>query len=504
MICNNYPAFSRVYSDITLFLDTFVNHFLYIMKHLFTLGALLFCLNGFAQYDITLNVPQYDTGKVYLTYHLGKSLNIADSGFLNKGRVVFKGSNTLPGGIYAIVYPGKRLTNDFLIDKSKKITITVGDTLQVSKAKITGEPANNLFEEYQGFVSEKGPLVQKARQSYMAATTKEDSLKFEAEFKKVNKEISDYRAGLIEKNPESLMAALLQAMKEPPYPEKAPVTHQDSVDNYQFYKSHYWDGISFMDERILRTPFFIPKMERYYREVMPQSSDSLIKDIDYKLLLARNAPELYKYMINWFTDEYINPKYMGQDAVFVHLFNKYHSKGLSPWLNESQMKIISDRAYMQMANLIGEQAAPLDMADPTGKLTPLYNLKADYVIVIFWDPNCGHCKKELPKIDSVYREEWKAKKVKIYAVLTENEHLKEWVAYIKEHHLEDWTHVYQTEAMAKEDEKLKRASYRQLYDVTQTPTIFLLDKDKRIIGKKLAYDQINDLLKIKWDKDKEK
>ncbi len=45
------------------------------------------------------------------------------------------------------------------------------------------------------------------------------------------------------------------------------------------------------------------------------------------LLLARSSPEMYKFLLNWLTDEYINPKYMGQDAVFVHLFEKYHSKG---------------------------------------------------------------------------------------------------------------------------------------------------------------------------------
>jgi len=141
-----------------------------------------------------------------------------------------------------------------------------------------------------------------------------------------------------------MMAILLKAMRESPYPEKQPITRQDSLDNYNFYKAHYWDGISFMDDEVVRTPFFKPKLEAYYRQVMPQSADSIIKDVDYKLLLARSAPEMYKYLLNWLTDEYINPKYMGQDAVFVHLFNKYHSKGLTNWLNEKQMEAITRRA----------------------------------------------------------------------------------------------------------------------------------------------------------------
>ena len=37
----------------------------------------------------------------------------------------------------------------------------------------------------------------------------------------------------------------------------------------------------------------------------------------------------------------------------------------------------------------------------------------------------------------------------------------------------------------------------QLYDVTQTPTLYLLDKDKRIVAKKLTIDQMADVLQMK-------
>ena len=303
---------------------------------------------------------------------------------------------------------------------------------------------------------------------------------------------------MIEQIAKSMMAALLNAMKEPPYPTKTPVTHQDSIDNYNFYKAHYWDGISFMDDRIIRTPFFLPKLERYYREVMPQAPDSIIKDADYKLLLARTAPEMYKYLLNWLTDEYINPKYMGQDAIFVHLFEKYHSKGLSSWLNEKQMDIITRRAYMQMANLIGEKAANLEMVDTAGKPSALYDLQAEYTVIIFWDPTCGHCKEEVPKVDSIYRASWKASNVRIYAVLSEDQK-PEWLKYLNEHHITDWTNVYETKEMTDAVKASQRPGFRQLYDVTSTPTLYLLDKEKRIIGKKLTWKQLNDLLLVKMN-----
>lgn len=210
---------------------------------------------------------------------------------------------------------------------------------------------------------------------------------------------------------------------------------------------------------------------------------------------------MYKFLLNWLTDEFINPKYMGQDAVFVHLFEKYHSKGLSKWLNEKQMEAISRRAYMLMANLVGEKAADLEMLGTDDKPTSLYKLDADYTVVCFWDPNCGHCKEEVPRLDSIYRASWKNHNVKIFAVLTPDgkQSVKpEWLTFIKEHNIGDWTHVYKTQKMEDDDYAAQRPGFRQLYDINMTPTIYLLDKEKRIIGKKLTLLQLNDLMEVKW------
>ena len=81
-------------------------------------------------------------------------------------------------------------------------------------------------------------------------------------------------------------------------------------------------------------------------------------------------------------------------------------------------------------------------------------------------------------------------------MLTENEKAK-WLEFIQEKKLKDWVHVYQTEESKKAETQNQKASFRQLYDVTQTPTIYLLDKEKRIIAKKLTLQQIDDMLQVK-------
>jgi hypothetical protein len=472
-------------------------------KNIFFLFAMLTCCGVFAQgYRITLQAPQYKSGIVYLTYYMGPNLNVADSAAMsNTGMAIFKGAKKLPGGIYVIVLPGKRIRTDFLMDKEQVINVKLDTTDLLNKTFVTGSKENVLYVQYQKYVAKKGKELEEERKAYSTATNKLDSLKHEVSYNLHNGELNTYREGIIKNQPSSMMAALLKAMREPSVPIIKPQSREDTLKNYNFYKAHYWDGVTFMDDRILRTPFFLKRFERYYREVIPQAADTIIKDIDYKLLLARTSPEMYKFLLNWLTDEYINPKYMGLDAVFVHLFEKYHSKGVSNWLNDKQMETISRRAYMLMANLIGEKGANLEMIDSSGKPSPLYDVVADYTVICFWDPNCGHCKEEVPRLDSIYRASWKNHGVKIYAVLTpdDKENAKiAWTKFINEHKLGEWTHVYKTKAMEEADFAAQKPGFRQLYDITLTPVLYLLDKDKNIIGKKLTLLQLNELLEVKW------
>ncbi|MEI9933489.1 MAG: redoxin domain-containing protein [Ferruginibacter sp.] len=451
-------------------------------------------------YKITLHAVNFKSGTAYLAYHMGKDLDAEDSAVINdKGIAVFTGKKRLPGGIYTIVFPGKTNSVDFLIDTEQIMSIKTDTTDLLNKTVVTGSNENTLFEEYEKYTAGIGKQLAKERASYSKAQTKADSLMYEERYRTYYKELDDYRESIMKNQPTSMMAVLLKAMKEPKILNATPITREDSVANYNYYKAHYWDGVTFMDERIIRTPFFLPKLEKYYQDVIVQNSDSIIQESDYQLLLARSCPEMYKFLLNWLTDEYINPKYMGQDAVFVHLFDEYHSKGLSGWLTDKQQQIISRRAYMLMSNLIGQKAANLQMLDTANNPTELYNVDADYVVVCFWDPTCGHCQMEVPKIDSVYHASWVKHNVKIFGVLTEQE-LPAWKKYIRDHNLGDWVNAYETKAMEDADYAAQRPGFKQLYDVTVTPTLYLLDKDKHIIAKKLSWEQINDFLQVKWNK----
>ena len=71
--------------------------------------------------------------------------------------------------------------------------------------------------------------------------------------------------------------------------------------------------------------------------------------------------------------------------------------------------------------------------------------------------------------------------------------VKDWPAYINEH-AKGWTHVHQTQALRDAEEKAGKPNFRQLYDMRSTPTLFLLDKDKKIIAKSLGLPDLDALI----------
>ena len=74
---------------------------------------------------------------------------------------------------------------------------------------------------------------------------------------------------------------------------------------------------------------------------------------------------------------------------------------------------------------------------------------------------------------------------------------KEWMGFVNEYHLQEWAHVYYSKADDKARITAGIPGYSQLYDIQSFPTLYLLDKNKRIIAKKLSYQQIDEVLQLK-------
>lgn len=449
-------------------------------------------------YSIKVKVSPLKHSKVYLYNYYGKRdrFQLADSALLNdKSEGVFKGDKKLFGGIYILVTDRRVRLMDLLMEDDQDFSITV-DTAQPQKAMITGSKENELYHQYAKFLESIGPKLNALEQQFRAAPTKKDSAVIQDQIVALNKTMNQYRENIIEKHPESMLASFFNTMKKPEPPTELPTKPDGSKDSsfpYRYVQEHFWDGVDFADDRLVRTPFIEEKLDEYFRYYVSPHSDSIINEVKYMLLYSREAREMYRYLLAKFTNKYINPEIMGQDKVFLHLFREHYLKGDTTLLTEKDKKTVMDRGWNLWFNQIDEPAAPLDLVDAAGKKTPLAGLKAPYTLVVFWDPNCGHCKETIPRVDSIYRAKWKAMGMKIYAVNIDESTLKAWDEFIAKHDLKEWTHVYQTKEQREKETAQGIMNFRQAYDVYKTPTLYLLDDKKRIIAKHLdvaGFDEV--------------
>jgi peroxiredoxin len=451
--------------------------------------------------NISITYTPYKNCWLYLGSYYGNGKVLVDSAKLDaKSKGNFKGKK-LTGGIYFVVSPEMSIQFEFLVGAQQTFSV-VGDSTNKENITITGSTDNTLFKQYSAYSTEKGRAIAQINQQLSVTKDEAIATNLRKEKNKLNIELQNYRDNIIKQNANSLLATLLTTMKVPE-PPAIPVVNgkPDSTYPYRFVKEHFWDGVNFNDDRLLRTPFFEKKLDDYFKYYVSPESDSIIKEVKYILLYARTGKEIYPYLLTKFTNKYINPEYMGQDKVFLYLFTDFYAKGDTTILNAASRKMIFERAYSMMANQLGNPAPLLDLTDTTGQIVSLYNVKAKFTVVVFWDPTCGHCKEEIPRLDSAYKAKWKEQGVKVYSVIVKEDLMKELKGFLKEKNISnDWLQVYQTKAARDAEVAANQANYHQLYDVYKTPTFYLLDEEKRIIGKQLSLEQFDDLIKAKLKK----
>lgn len=445
---------------------------------------------------IQISLKPYQNTKVYIGTNYGNNRVLADSCILNQNSEgVFKGTQKLTPGIYFLVNPKYSILFDFLVDDAQNFKI-VADTNNIANYSIIGSKENDLFKEYSVSVNKIGAELSSIENKFKAATTASDSAKYKEQYIAKDKELKEQRSSFMKAHPNSMMSYLLNVMQRPEAPA-IPVVNGKADSLYPFYyvKNHYWDNVVFNDNRLIRTPFFEAKLDEYFKNYVARDADSIIEEVQYMLTVAKTGKEIYPFLLFKFTNKYISPEFMGQDKVFLHLYQNFFAKGDTVLLNEASKKSITERAYSMMANQLGLAAPVLDINTIDDKPFSLYKTAAPYTFIAFWDPTCSHCKVEIPQLDSIYKASWKALGVQIVGVNINFKELVAWKKFVADNKIDNWHHVYQTEKdLNSEIANRKPTTIRQLYDVFKTPTFYLLDANKRIIAKNLSLVQFNDFL----------
>lgn len=464
-------------------------------KQLFFLMCVGIFFNASAateNYSISFQVKGLKGGKCMLGNHFGDKQYIQDSCIVDEnGKGFFKKNKTLPGGIYLFVLPSKKYF-EILIDKDQDFSFEVDTVDFIESMKVKGSDDNTLFYKYLSFITREQKNVEPLRNRYQDPATSKDSA--DAILKRITKidnEVKNYKLTYIKEHGNTMLASIFNATEEPEIPETPKLANGtlDSTFAYRYFKKHFFDRVDFKDDRLLRTPIFQSKLEQYMEKLVLQIPDSINKEADMLVEKSKLNREVFKFVVYYITSTYETSKIMGMDAVFVHMVDKYYTADQATWMDSTALYKIQDRARILKPILIGKQCMPLNLEDSLGKFHSLYALNARYTVLFFWDPDCSHCQKSMPKMIETY-DKLKPIGLEVYAVCTEVE-VDKWKKFIREKNLH-WINV---------GDPYLHNNFRHDFDISSTPQIFILDKDKKIIAKKLDVNQIEDFIenRIKFE-----
>jgi thiol-disulfide isomerase/thioredoxin len=406
-----------------------------------------------SQVKIRVEIENYDDSLYYLLkYKSDKSLIVIDSSTVVKGNKTFKQSSNYPEGIYVLADSKQNPIFELFLGKDQKFTVNVGDLTRNETYIIKGaKETSDYFDIYAK--TNYNRLYIKALESeiehFPDNARKIDSIKLNH---------NEYLESIKIKDRNSFLRTYIGFNKEIIVP-------QEYKDNYeQYIIDHYFDDISFRDVRILNTRLLKNKLDDYFNNYMSkQTTDVVLQKIDYIIYQTTSGyRDIPKDFVNHEVRDYIlwylYSKYFDNDIIYTHLSDVYFSKLEINNLTENIRSEIVKRADILRKITIGRLAPTFTYIDDEGKQIDLSEIDSKNTVLFFYKPDCQKCIREKRILGLI------KKRQKNLTILHIN---------ISE---ENYSNVSQDIAVQ--------------YDIKTTPTIYILDKDKRITAKNIKAEEI--------------
>jgi thiol-disulfide isomerase/thioredoxin len=454
-------------------------------------GVLLSMISAFSfsqmknGYEIDVTIHGLQDSTVFLAYHLGDKQYIKDTIKLDHaGYAKVSGQEVLPQGIYMIVLPGKKYF-ELLISKDQYFSISCSYKDYFTTLKFTGSEENSAFVEYQKkwiIMQQQAAGITKRIQNNKQNS---DSLKILTLLQKLQEDnMKVYLRSVIKDNDGNLLATLVKALLPIDVPEfsvPAGVPNPDSVKwvrNYNYNKDHFFDNIDLTDERLLRTPILYARLNTFFTNVVIQAPDSVNKEIDKIIKKCSGSYKVYQFVAVYLFNHFRESEIMGHDAVMVKIADDIYLSGKADWVSKEFKDDLRKQIDLIRPNLIGKKAQNLIMDSYKGIFVSLYDIEKEFTILYFWEPDCGHCKEATPKLKAYY-DKAKDESIEVFAVCTTADKEK-WTKYIEDNKL-TWINGWDPQ---------RTSHFDFYYNVQSTPMVYILDKNKKIIAKKLSVEDI--------------
>lgn len=248
-----------------------------------------------------------------------------------------------------------------------------------------------------------------------------------------------------------------------------------TLRNYADYRraiDHYWDGFHFDADTLVaayNTSSVMQAMADYIAFIEPQRADSLLRALMHRAERSRPVLDLFASAAESILGDPNSP--LRNDEYYIPVLEVLVA---SPLLDEYDRIAPLYDLEMARKNRIGSRANNFEYMLADGSKGWMQDIEADYLIIMFNNPGCPMCKQITEELTSspMINELMELGILEIMA-LYPDEDIEAWRAYLP-NMPSSWINAYDPGMIISQD---------RLYSLKAIPSLYLLDKEKRVLIK---------------------
>lgn len=432
---------------------------------------------------ISIHLVNEKRGRVYLHSLSGEKITMIDSMLVDENGNIFynAGKKNLHSGIYRWIL-GENKWLDFIYDGSN-IGLKSEMRNLIDSMKVINSESNRLFYS---FIKLNRAYKLKIELLYLILARYPEDDEYYNQTKKQLAEIQNEYVKFVnvtsQVNPNSFVAKYIRSAQLPVIDLSVP-----AEKHLDYLKKHGLDNVDFSNPSLINSDLFTNKSIEYltyFRNPnLPKEllEKEFISAVDSLLARAKVHTLVYRHVVEYLIDGF---KKFGFDQVVDYMVQNYVIKD-DLCLDSKTENAIQRRLDQARKLPIGTAAPNIILPNENEKEIDLSKITSEKVLVLFYASWCPHCQTLIPQLHELYKNQ-KEKKYEVLAIALDNKK-EEWKKFVTSNKL-IWLNVCDLKGW-----DTKSASD---YFIYATPTMFLINKQMKILAKPITLEEAKTVLTI--------
>jgi thiol-disulfide isomerase/thioredoxin len=428
-------------------------------------------------HSINGTISGLDNTNLYLMKLMGERKIIVDTATTNQGgSFTFNMKEDAQPGMYVVLSgPGKAVE---LIYNNEDIQFVTNGFEQDAGIQIISSVENLIYYDY---LSIKGITLYKidVLNEFLHKYPPNDEFYDQSVVQYNN--LKDMLLSRIEEltnnNPNTLAARYIKT-DQPVIPNP----QYTIEDQNRYLKLHHFDNVDFSDTALINTTFLTSKVVGYLSlnqndaKSQEELEELMLRSVDTILANASVNQKVYEFLVDFLISGFES---IGFEEGLTHIAN---ASTLDQFCENTERKEKLENKLELIKKLaIGQPAPNFTATDIVGNTIELNSINANKTILVFWASWCPHCEDIMPVLKEYYNNSSDIEIIGISIDESKDDLMKS----VNELDL-NWINIAELKGW--------NGDIVEEYGIAATPTIFVLDSEKKIIGKPVGEKSIRQAL----------